>query len=208
MNVLIVHLREELKKIKINLLPHQEIWKDIKNYEGLYQISNYGIVKSLERVIVDSYCTRIIKGKILKSTNHNGKQPYRYVSLSKNGVIEKAFMHRLVAQTFIPNPDNKPQVNHIDGNVLNNYIENLEWVTNAENTQHAYDTFLNKKNQLTVEYNNEIHSLRKWCKVLNLNYKKTWQRYKILGWSIQQCFQSEVMHNVTSKTTTTSNRCY
>lgn len=164
-----------------------EEWKDVKGYEGLYQVSNIGRVRSLDRVIIDTWCKRHIKGKMLKVTQHNGKQPYEYVSLSKDGIVNKVFVHRLVAQAFISNSINLPQVNHKDGNVLNNNYKNLEWVTNAENTQHAYDTKLNKKQQLPIRFNGEIKSLRKWCKELNLNYKKVWWRVHN-GWSIERAF--------------------
>jgi len=85
-----------------------EIWMDIKGYEGYYQVSNLGGVRSLERIIKDSWCTRTFKSKILRQTNHNGKQPYKYVTLSKNCILTKKLTHRIVAETFIPNPDNKP----------------------------------------------------------------------------------------------------
>ena len=142
------------------MYPHQkkEIWKDINGYESLYQVSSYGKVKSLDRTIVDSWCTREFKGQILTPTKHNGKQPYLYVSLSRQGKVKKVFIHQLVAETFIPNPGNKPQVNHKDGNPQNNLVSNLEWVTNAENTQHAYDTGLNSKS--------------KKCTLININTKE------------------------------------
>lgn len=168
-------------------LMKSEIWKDIKGYEGYYQVSNYGRVRSLDRTVVDSWCTRNLKGKILKQTKHNGKQKYYYVSLSKDNQIKKVFVHRLVARAFISNMKIKPQVNHKDGNPFNNKVENLEWVTNAENTQHAYDTKLNKKNQLPISFNGQTKSLRKWCRELNLNYKSTWYRLNN-GWSIEKIF--------------------
>lgn len=172
-----------------------EIWKPIKNYEGLYEVSNLGRVKSVDRVVIDSHCTRIMKGKILVPTKINGKQPYCYVSLSKDGKPRKTFVHRLVAKTFLDNPMKKEQVNHIDGNVLNNEVSNLEWCTNAENTQHAYDTWLNQNGQLHITYKGETHSLMKWCRELGLNYKRTHCRIKYLGWSIERAFKKEVMKN-------------
>lgn len=156
-----------------------ELWKPIKNFEAFYEVSSVGEVKNIK------------SQKILHATKHNGKQPYLYVSLCKNGKVTKKFVHRLVAETFIENPLNKPQVNHKDGNPLNNYVENLEWVTNAENTQHAYDTKLNKLKQLHIEYMGKVKSLRSWCKELGLDYKKTWSRYKILNWSIEKCFSTK-----------------
>lgn len=174
----------------------KELWLPIKGYEGLYEVSNNGDVRSIDRIIEDDRCNRFFVGKILSKTKHNGKQPYYYVTLSKCGKNKKQFVHRLVAETFIENPFCLPQVNHIDGNVHNNNVSNLEWVTNAQNTQHAYDNFLNVKHQLHIEYRGEVHSLRKWCKILNLPYKTIWFRYHN-GWSIEECFNGKrVMPNV------------
>lgn len=116
-----------------------EIWKDIKGYEGLYQVSNLGRVKSTEREILCS--NQYVKFKrtypeiVLSaySLEHN----YKQVTISKNGVNKGFLVHRLVAEAFIPNPGNKPEVNHIDGDPSNNSADNLEWVTRSENMTHA-----------------------------------------------------------------------
>ena len=99
-----------------------EIWKPIENYED-YSISNFGNVYSSKRT------------RILKPTNTT--KGYIQVHLSKNGKVKNAPIHRLVAKAFIENVDNKPQVNHIDGNKKNNNVTNLEWCTNLENQRHA-----------------------------------------------------------------------
>lgn len=109
-----------------------EIWKDIKNYEGLYKISNYGRVKSLGRYTEYQNCLsddRIgiksrVNEKILKGRLCYG---YHYVRLTKNGKTKGFRVHRLVAQAFIPNPNNNPIINHKDENRLNNHVSNLEW---------------------------------------------------------------------------------
>ena len=106
----------------------KEIWKDIEGYEGLYQVSNLGRVKSKHRV-----SERILKPSI----NSRG---YMLVILSKNGEYKSGKVHRLVAQSFIPNTENKPQVNHIDENKTNNMASNLEWVTVKENINHGTRT--------------------------------------------------------------------
>lgn len=109
-----------------------EIWKAIEGYEGLYEVSNLGRVRNLDKV--DSM-GRFWKGKILTACQQRGN--YLYVQLSKDGKQKPMKIHRLVAKAFIPNPDNKPQVNHKDCNKANNRADNLEWVTNQENIDHG-----------------------------------------------------------------------
>ena len=118
-----------------------EVWKDVEGYEGIYQISSYGRLKSLSREITDIFGTRIVEEKIAQRSNNS---IYFHTNLCKNGEKKSTSIHRLVAQAFIPNPENKPCVNHIDGNKHNNHVENLEWVTYSENIQHAYRTGLIK----------------------------------------------------------------
>ena len=110
---------------------NKEIWKPIKEYEGLYEVSNLGRVKRV--------------GKSTNKTQADGglmklrieKQGYLRVQLSKNNYRIKYSVHRLVAITFLPNLKNKPEVNHIDNNRINNEVNNLEWVTQKENQQHS-----------------------------------------------------------------------
>ena len=117
-----------------------EVWKDIKGYEGLYQVSNTGRVKSLERKVKNwPNGLRTIKERILKPAL-NGRESRKYyaVNLYKNGKPKLIKIHRLVALHFVPNPDSLPQVNHIDNDPLNNHYKNLEWGTQRENMAHAY----------------------------------------------------------------------
>lgn len=107
-----------------------EIWKDIDGYNGLYQVSNLGNVKSVERFRTNGKSGFIQKSRILKTGNRNG---YLIVNLCKDGVVKTFKVHRLVATHFIPNPENKPEIDHIDINPLNNRVENLRWVTHKEN---------------------------------------------------------------------------
>lgn len=122
---------------------NNEIWRDIKGYEGLYQISNKGRVKALERRIpFRSTSTRLEKEYIKKTTV--SKIGYLVCGLWRNNKQDLRFIHRLVAEAFIENPDNKSEINHKDGNKLNNDISNLEWCTHKENVNHAFVTGLNK----------------------------------------------------------------
>lgn len=117
-----------------------EIWKDIKEYEGIYQVSNLGRVKSLSRFHKTDERYSLIgytsKERILKpGTDGWG---YLYVALSKDKKRKNKRIHRLVAETFIPNIKNLQQVNHIDGNKKNNKVDNLEWCTYGHNEKEAY----------------------------------------------------------------------
>ena len=111
----------------------KEVWRDIPEFEGYYQVSNLGRVKSLIGWNGRKYINRerIIK-PTLTSTG------YYKVDLKKNGKRKVYKLHRAIAQAFIPNPERKPFINHIDGNPLNNDIANLEWCTNQENIRHGY----------------------------------------------------------------------
>lgn len=123
-----------------------EIWKDIKGYEGKYQVSSLGRIKSLYRWNGKAFYSRehIIKSYI----NKNG---YVYIALMKNNKNKNCRLHRLVAEAFIPNPENKLQINHIDGNKQNNRVDNLEWCTASENIQHAYDNNLNNNDKQKIK---------------------------------------------------------
>ena len=114
----------------------KEIWKDIPNYENSYQVSNLGRVKSLGNK------SNHKKEIILKQSNI---MKYQCVSLRKNNKTKMFKVHRLVAKTFIPNLSNYPQVNHKDGNKLNNKVQNLEWCTASENIKHAFKIGLKKQ---------------------------------------------------------------
>ena len=119
----------------------QEIWKDIKGFEGMYQVSNLGRVRSVDRF--DSI-GRLQKGNI-KAIRDNGKG-YKTVNLHKDNKDKKCRVHRLVATAFIENPDNKPEVHHIDSDRSNNKLENLQWVTSKENNNFPEHIESMKKN--------------------------------------------------------------
>lgn len=120
-----------------------EVWEDIEGYEGGYKVSNKGRVRSLDRRIDSGNKSQKCVGKIF--VGKVNKFGYLTVTISVNSKKKNLSVHRLVAQSFIPNPKNKPQVNHIDGNKLNNNVENLEWCTAQENIRHAWENGLMKK---------------------------------------------------------------
>lgn len=114
-----------------------EIWKDIQGYEGIYQISNLGRVRTVSRFVVNNTNggMRFCKGKIMSHfDNGNG---YKVVTLSNRNHRKNYYLHRLVATAFVKNPYGKKYVNHIDFNTSNNKAENLEWCTQKENVLHS-----------------------------------------------------------------------
>lgn len=166
----------------------EEKWKDIEGYEGLYQVSNLGNIKSLERKV-------LCKNGEFKTIHEKNRKPFKDkdeylgLTLSKNGKLQTIKVHREVAKAFIPNNNNKEQVNHIDGNKNNNIISNLEWCTNQENRNHAIKNGLanqrgehNPMSKLTLELAKEIREL----------YRKDKNKYKIkvLADMFGVCFQN------------------
>ena len=156
----------------------QEIWKPVKNYEGLYEISNLGNVKTLKRTWkVFNYQSKKYQNmhnveKILIGSI--SKCGYKQVLLTRNNKKQIKLVHRLVAEAFLDNYDEKPCVNHKDGNKLNNNLENLEWCTYAENSNHAWKIGL-EKSYLKGKYGKEHNKSRKVNQYdLQGNFIKTW----------------------------------
>lgn len=115
-----------------------ETWKDIKGFEELYEVSNYGNVRAKYREFIgkDGKLKKYHE-RLLKPDTSVIKRGYARVTLSKDGIVTRYQVHRLVAGAFIPNPENKPFINHIDNNGLNNHVDNLEWCSHSENMIHA-----------------------------------------------------------------------
>lgn len=130
-----------------------EVWKDIKGYEGIYKVSNLGRVKSSDRMIhygvhgdPSAKCFR--KGRILREGIQSG---YKAISLSKEGKVKRCLIHRLVAESFVPNPNNYPEVNHRDEDKLNNRADNLEWCTKSYNIN-----FGNRNNEVRKKFSKPV----------------------------------------------------
>lgn len=153
------------------------LWKPITGYQGYYEISNLGVVRGVDRVItLANGNTRLIKGRLIAvKCNSDG---YLFVTLSKDGVTKTAYLHRLVAIHFIPNPYNYPQVNHLVSKDVNTY-NTLEWTDASGNALHAYQNNLNnhkgsnhtfavsvRDNELGEEY----ATIKDWCIARGINY--------------------------------------
>lgn len=146
----------------------QEIWKDVVGYEGLYQVSNLGRVKSLKRIVHYKGRHHTVAEKIKKGTSK--ENDYLIVALYRNNIGRMHYIHRLVAQAFIPNPDNKPTVNHINLDVFDNRVENLEWATYSEQEIHKimFQGYIGASKPVRVtfqdgriqEYENETYCAR------------------------------------------------
>ena len=128
-----------------------EEWRDIEGYEGLYQISNLGRVKSFPRPTTP--------GGILKTIKR--KDGYCSIKLSKNGKVKKVLVHRLVAKAFIPNTNNLPIINHKDENPLNNNVDNLEWCDYKYNNN--YGTLSKRKSEIAKTYKRNRDNLGRFC---------------------------------------------
>jgi hypothetical protein len=130
----------------------EEIWKDIRGYEGLYQVSDLG---------------RVRRGNKLLHLNTN-TYGYKHITLCKNNVPKTVVVHRLVADAFIENPQSKPQINHKDGNKENNTVANLEWVTQGDNNRHAIKTKLRKARKILL-VDGEDNTIREFNNRMEIN---------------------------------------
>lgn len=164
-----------------------EIWKDIKGYETKYQVSNLGRIKSCKFWSGNRY---ISNEKILKQANT--PKGYLVVCLRKNNKAKVYRVHRLVAQAFIPNPEDKPQINHIDNNRKNNKVDNLEWVNNSENQQHAFKygnqkRYKGSKNYSAIkitQYDKDNNFISEWGSITEASIKNN-----ISSTSINNCLR-------------------
>ena len=152
---------------------NNEVWKDCVGYEGKYQVSNLGNVRSISNN-KGTYQERLLSQRQTPTSN------YLYVSFTIKGMTKQHSVHRLVAKAFIANPSNKATVNHIDGNKLNNNVCNLEWNTYSENIKHAYSIGLNIHSRSSLAVKRGITS-----KFIYVSYDATRDRFaatvKILG---------------------------
>jgi hypothetical protein len=158
-------------------------WKDVIGFEGLYQVNQFGDIKSLGNGLSTNSLNN--KERILKPQ----KKRYLTVKLSKDGNYYYKTIHRLVAEAFIENKENKPQVNHIDGNKYNNHVNNLEWNTAKENIQHSVRTGLqiNKKglentcSKQILQYDLDNNLIKEWGSLREITRETGFNRTGIVG---------------------------
>lgn len=157
-----------------------EEWRDVKNYEGLYQVSNLGRVRSLYKFGSDG---RLIKGKVLKGGMYSNG--YKFVCLRKESINKNHSIHRLVAKMFITSNSSNLVVNHLDGDKTNNRVDNLEWCTQSENLKHAVDIGLTTnqckicRTVTVIENNKEIQFESMKSCADYFGYKRGWLHSKI-----------------------------
>lgn len=141
-----------------------EIWKPVVGYEGLYECSNMGRVKSLDRYVPHRYDGefQFIKGTIRKTKYNNGG--YEMITLYKDGKEKTHLVHRLVAQAFIPNPNNLPEVNHKDENTKNNCVDNLEWCNREYNLYYGTRRQRQAEKEMVpvIQYTKDGMLIKKW----------------------------------------------
>lgn len=147
-----------------------EEWKNIKDYPN-YQVSNLGRIRSVDRIVKSAYNSkRKMSEKILKP---NIKSRYPSITLYDNdGKAENKTIHRIVATTFIPNPNNYPVVNHKDGNRLNNCVDNLEWCTQSHNVKESYRLGLERPNLTSLGKYGKLNKKAKKIKQIDRNTNK------------------------------------
>ena len=134
----------------------KEYWKPVVGYEGHYQVSNFGRVKSIKF------------GKEIILKPRKDKCGYYSVVLYKNGIVKKYYVHRLVAEAFIPNPNNLPCVNHKDENKLNNSVDNLEWCDRLYNVRYGtgIERRSKKRSKPVLQYTLDGNLIREWASVM------------------------------------------
>lgn len=173
----------------------KEIWRDIKDYEGLYQVSDKGNVKRVKHEVEvikrDKLEKRTLNERLLEPWK--SRKGYMKVALRKNNKTYEKFVHRLVAESFMPTQDKTLQVNHKDTNKENNTLENLEWCTCKYNIKHSYDNGLvdakkranSRKDNRVITFNGKTLTISQWAKELNINRSKIYRKLK-LGLPIEQ----------------------
>lgn len=164
-----------------------ENWKDIAGYKGLYQISDYGRVRSVSRKVRKKHGFRTVNSRILKATDNGGG--YLAVGLSKHCKVKNFLVHRLVALHFLDNTDKYKEVNHIDGCKQNNTRDNLEWCSRQQNITHSIETKLTdqngEKHHSTKLTQDEVNKIREEYACGDTSYSKLGTKYNATLFTIR-----------------------
>ena len=157
------------------------MWKEVKDYEGIYEVSDNGEIRSLGRFVTNNGTEVWIEGTM--KTTRQTKQGYVLVDLWKDGKGKTYKVHRLVAEAYIPNPEGKETVNHIDGNKANNNVSNLEWATQKEQNLHFYQHNLKSKENVNkaIQSMNRANSKKVRCIETNVEYPSANDAGRTLG---------------------------
>lgn len=177
----------------------QEIWKNISNYEGIYEISNLGRVRRAD-------CTpkRLLKIGNGSYRNNIDKTAYKIVMLCKNGIPKTRSVHRLVAEAFIPNPDGLREVNHKNGDKSDNRVNNLEWVSHRDNIIHSKRVLHRNQNVgfgirghivECIETGEKFCSKREACRIKNIDKKDLYKHLRGIQSSTKGLHWKEIIIN-------------
>jgi len=172
-----------------------EVWKDVKGYEGFYQVSNMGNVKSLKRTVPHPRSKVITyRERIMRPSDTNG---YKLLRLSRNGTSTHFLVHRLVAMHFLHNTKNSPEVNHIDYDRSNNKADNLEWCTSHENKQHSADKYRGSNNGTAILKEAQVVEIKS---VLSNQQRPTYleisSRYGVSAACIQKIASNKIWRHI------------
>ena len=167
----------------LKIMNNNERWSDIEGCKGVYIISNLGNIKRKQSVFN--------KNQYLSNTG------YKFTTLKIKGKTRSLFIHRLVAKAFIANPENKPQVNHIDGNKTNNHYKNLEWCTRLENIHHGINTGLTKGK--TAISSKCVLNVRRLYKTGDYTYRDLSKKFNISMGSVHNIINNKTRMNLSSE---------
>jgi len=178
------------------MVEEKEIWKPIIGYEGYYDVSSFGNIRQLKKIKSNQYSSFIKKDRIICNSFLSG---YLRVALFKDGIEKRFLVHRLVAENFIPNPNNKPEVNHKFGVKSDNRVSQLEWCTKLENMDHSVITGLSAqgerhpKSKLTDK---DVLAIREKYNPVSYSSKKLSQEYNICLRNIQSIISRKIWKHI------------